>query len=388
MRNKAVQKVTLVSSALLMGITVCVSVWFFLREHKAMEIRGQNRPTLPNNEIASDRRAGSNLDEVPLSLEESVGQRVKSYLMSSFSEEQLATPFAQKMLEAMDSPEYFALLRSDFTERQLNDFLESQGVPVIRGHSDTFRKLFPTGEPADYEPKMRRKLADLFIAAESVDLTDPVAAERQRRKVFLEFIKTDRHSSMVWFLGQFGEDWDGAFQTGREGVKSNPAFIWLTDVQQNAASIVAASETVGVDTPETQASAPSWDLSSVMESSSASHNETEMPATFDTPEHSTMTDTEIEAAIEKSLRPQPPGIPTNQHSDTPGEIQNNLETSLKAQLSPERFERAMSTLERYGPEEGLRRLRETDPEVANQIERHRSRSRSEDSDKSEEEVPQ
>ena len=76
---------------------------------------------------------------------------------------------------------------------------------------------------------------------------------------------------------------------------------------------------------------------------------------------------------------------------TPGEIQGNLEASLKEQFSSERFERAMSTLDRYGPEEGLRRLRENDPEVAKQIEQHQNRSRSslprsigEDSDKSEE----
>ena len=107
-----------------------------------------------------------------------------------------------------------------------------------------------------------------------------------------------------------------------------------------------------------------------------------------------MTDAEIETAIEKSLRPQPPDVLTNQRSDTPDEIQNNLETTLRAQFSSERFERAMDTLEQYGPEEGLRRLKENDPEVAKQIEnsrragveQHRNRSRSEDSDKSEEEV--
>ena len=65
-----------------------------------------------------------------------------------------------------------------------------------------------------------------------------------------------------------------------------------------------------------------------------------------------------------------------------------FEASLKEQFSSERFERAMSTLDRYGPEEGLRRLRENDPEVAKRIEQHRNRSRSGDSDKSEEEASQ
>ena len=48
-----------------------------------------------------------------------------------------------------------------------------------------------------------------------------------------------------------------------------------------------------------------------------------------------------------------------------------LEASLKERFSSERFEGAMSTLERYGQEEGLRRLRENDPEVAKQIENSR-----------------
>ena len=46
----------------------------------------------------------------------------------------------------------------------------------------------------------------------------------------------------------------------------------------------------------------------------------------------------------------------------------SLETSLREQLSPERFNRAMSLLNRYGPEEGLQRLKETDPALASQIE--------------------
>ena len=46
----------------------------------------------------------------------------------------------------------------------------------------------------------------------------------------------------------------------------------------------------------------------------------------------------------------------------------DLETALRAQFSPDRFTRAMKTLNQYGPEEGLRRLNEADPEVAKQIE--------------------
>ena len=69
---------------------------------------------------------------------------------------------------------------------------------------------------------------------------------------------------------------------------------------------------------------------------------------------------EPEKAI-TDVSPEPPALPT----------EAELEAALREQFSSERFKRAMSTLERYGPEEGLRRLREDDPEVAQQIENSR-----------------
>ena len=168
-------------------------------------------------------------------------------------------------------------------------------------------------------------------------------------------------------MKRFGQDWDAALQIEQTNGEHNEALVWLTDVQTNAASLVASAETARGDTPDTQASAPSWDLSSVMESPSASDSETEMPTTVDTEQRATMTDTEIE----RSLTPQPPSTPTAQKTDTPGDIQTNLENVLKSQFSKERFDGAMDTLETHGNEEGLRRLRAHDPEVAKQIEQHR-----------------
>ena len=145
----------------------------------------------------------------------------------------------------------------------------------------------------------------------------------------------------------------------------------MTDVQQNAARIFANAETMGVNTPETQESAQSWDLSSVVGNPFIDSSETEEPTTLDTSQRATMTDAEIMAEIEKSFPAQPPAIPANKSPDTPSKVQSNLETTLKSQFSSERFERAMDTLERSGPEEGLQRLRETDPEVAKQVENSR-----------------
>ena len=394
MKTEFVRKVMVIGIAMLIGIALCVSVWFLLYEHKAVELQEQNRPTGFSNEIAADnlqrlqpsQKSAGNPNEDPLTKKERVTQQASSMFMSSLSEEQLATPLAKKMLEAMNSPEYFALLESNFTERQWNDFLESQGVPVIRGHRGLFQKIIPNTELADYEPVVRRKLAELFISAAPVDLTDPVAAANQRSSVFLELGKELTQTDMAtaaWIMERFGENWDSFNDIEDEGMERTPALEWMVSVQRNAASIVAAAETTSVDSPETQAAVPSWDMSSVIESSSAYRNETEMLTTPGISENAPMTNAEIEAAIEKSLTSQPREVLSDEHPDTPSGIPSNLETTLKAQFSSERFERAMDTLDQYGSEEGLRHLRENDPEVANQIERHRNRSRSEASDKSE-----
>ena len=75
-------------------------------------------------------------------------------------------------------------------------------------------------------------------------------------------------------------------------------------------------------------------------------------------EGATKSDAEIEADLEKQLTPE---LPTAE----------GVETQLNERFSPERLEKARQVLERYGPEEGIRRLREDDPEVAAQFERTR-----------------
>ncbi len=75
-------------------------------------------------------------------------------------------------------------------------------------------------------------------------------------------------------------------------------------------------------------------------------------------ERATKTDAEIEADLKKQLTPKPPTAA-------------GIETQRSERFSPERLEKARQVLERYGPEEGMRRLREDDPEIAAQVERGR-----------------
>ena len=392
MKTKMTRKVVLMCSAVLLGIAVCMSFWLFLREHKA-------RNFLASNELKTERvntwqpkkNTDENQGDEPLTLEERaerVTQMAKNNFMSTLSEEELARPDIQKRIDFYDSSELRELTKEvmesgSYSRRDFWNIRESQGIPVDWGvYTQLFRKVFPTGEPEDYEPEMRLELAKLFLAAEPVDQAAPGAVLRQRLEVYSKFIK-EGDKTFPWLAGRFGIEFDAAIMGNTE---NNPAFEWVKDVQQNATNIVAGAEATGASVTDANTSASSWDLSSAMESPPASHSETEVPTTPDTSGSVLRTDAEIEAAIKKSLTPQPPDILTNQQLDTPSEIQSNLENNLKAQFSSERFEQAMDTLNRYGPEEGLRRLKENDPEVAKQIERHRNRSRSEDSDKSEGEV--
>ena len=73
-------------------------------------------------------------------------------------------------------------------------------------------------------------------------------------------------------------------------------------------------------------------------------------------EFANMTDAEWTAHIENHFMSQ---IPTA----------GKLESKISEQFNPERFSKAMETLNRYGPEEGIRRLKDTDPAVAAQVER-------------------
>lgn len=73
-------------------------------------------------------------------------------------------------------------------------------------------------------------------------------------------------------------------------------------------------------------------------------------------ENLTKSDAEIAAELEKQFMPN---LPT----------EADFEKTLRERFSPQRFNSALSTLYQYGPEEGLRRLKETDPEIAGHIEK-------------------
>lgn len=76
--------------------------------------------------------------------------------------------------------------------------------------------------------------------------------------------------------------------------------------------------------------------------------------------------------VQEAREPAVPGEVADLEKTLP--TTKNLETAFQEQFNSERLEEALSILERHGTEEGLRRLKSNDPEIAEEIEK-RLRSR-------------
>ena len=91
-----------------------------------------------------------------------------------------------------------------------------------------------------------------------------------------------------------------------------------------------------------------------------------------------MSDAEIEDELRKffaptdadiEAKPQDMFMPQQQHSMSDKiKFESNLQSNLNKYFSQMRTKRAIATINQHGPIEGLQRLKEVDPEVAEQLE--------------------
>ena len=86
------------------------------------------------------------------------------------------------------------------------------------------------------------------------------------------------------------------------------------------------------------------------------------------------TDTASEAPVSASFLPEIVESTPSRRSEIGGDVSNKMPTlptseGIGVQLSPERFDKARQLIDEYGIEEGLRRLRASDPEAARRFER-------------------
>lgn len=131
---------------------------------------------------------------------------------------------------------------------------------------------------------------------------------------------------------------------------------WWREVIATYELVDAPSTIAAPDSPSDETNpGSSW---AETEQGTSNYTQSELTEDPDTEKYTIGTPIDEPKKIVTKVAPEPPTLPT----------QEKLETTLSERFSKERFERAMETLERYGSEEGLRRLRTDDPEIAKQIE--------------------
>ncbi|MXZ00300.1 hypothetical protein F4Y93_06495 [Candidatus Poribacteria bacterium] len=269
-----------------------------------------------------------------------------------FAEEQLTDPEVQRVLKIIESPEGQAFFNSK--TNGLADtlaFFESQGVKVNRNmFTERYRSVFPTEEPEEFEEEMRERLVEMMRTAE-IEMGNREDLDRFT-DLITEFLEDERN--YAWVSGRFQGSND-AFGKWVVQVLRNPV---APPVEQKPETVVSESEFPfemppnAQDTTEIQApTVPSTDTVELSPEAPASDGE--LPTT--------------ETELLELLTENPPEMEgENLTLQLPTEAQ--IEAALREQFNPERYQKAMSTLNRYGPEEGLRRLKSADPEIAKQIE--------------------
>ena len=338
------------------ALVLCAIGWFLLQP-KEMEPVVIYKVVTPEPRISEQTSEPKEAPEQKRDVNDI--QWARDALIKSLEERKLEdTPDRIAYKKALESPafaEYQKQQNANFPSTDLTlwwDFLESQGVSSGRmAQEEMFREHFPTGEYVAYDPMMRKRLAEIFLEMAPPDSMSEEDIQYHTIAGMMEFRKDE--AQRVWMRGRFN------------GYKGD--LEWANNIRQNAASIVAEAdlepavpESIFTETELTDAfSSPTEIAEENLDSEQQNSLSREGAPSLEGFEQIPQTVEEFEEQLTEQLRPEGPELPTTAA----------FETALRERFSPQRFNRAMQTLNQYGPQEGLRRLKASDPEVAAQIER-------------------
>ena len=316
----------------------------------------QLEPVVTYRPITPELRTAETLQSAEERYEATLKERATrdiEYMLESGTDD---SDMQQALKTAMQSPEYLEYKRKQdaifpgFNLVLWWDFLESQGIKSSARElqEKNFREYFPTGDYADYEPIMRKKLAALFLELDIfVDGMDKQTGREYTLAVLNEFRSDWSHK--IWMRGYFnGYDGDVA---------------WADNIRQNAASIATELTPADIDTPPL--------LTESASTPNTTHILEEVSDTASLPDTHTeaLPSLKNSAQVPQTIQRTEPELMKQHIRDIPGfltEIQ--FQDTLRHHFSPERLNRALATLNQYGSKEGLHRLKESDPEVATRLE--------------------
>lgn len=264
-------------------------------------------------------------------------------------------PYWKALYEAVNTPEYIEYQKKQNARVGTDldlwwSFLESKGLSSGRmAQEERFREHFPTGEYADYEPDMRKRLAELFLETGfPTTATNDEANIRQTISVLSLF--REKEANSVWMRGYF-KGYVGDLE-------------WAQEVKANAASIVTNADNVDIVPALTEPDTVAEPTPTKLAEENLDDEPEPSPFSEETPTledlgQAPQTVAEIEIELRKTLFPDVSELP----------METSIEKVLREQFSPQRLNAALQTLGQYGPKDGLRRLKGSDPEIAKQFER-------------------
>ena len=194
---------------------------------------------------------------------------------------------------------------------------------------------------AKIDAKIAAGELDLSLSAVERENVDKTLAMKQRKQMLLSFARpasSDKSPVKVSFLSDTAEDAMPGWMRKMQGTLPSGSGEAATDGAYSAANTVSER--------------------GIYEDASSA------PAHSDVPR----SPSDLPDMLEST--PSPPSVADIEKQFTP----EGIEAELTEGLSPDRFDKAQQLIEQFGTEEGLRRLRETDPEAAQQFQRELLRS--------------
>ena len=292
----------------------------------------------------------------------SLGQSMTDMMNRILTPEQRENPIFQKVMKVVESDSFQKQMQegNPQTPQEFADLLAAHGltefaeVDFDKIMADAYAMAIqdyqaanPGKDPKDEDEAMAKRIGEMLKTADPASSIMKMVQDREISLWIAARFQGDQGALSEWLMPLL----KGSISTGSANSPSTPTDFEFPDAFLSDMPSDEPVEQVPFVEPEPSLSDPI--PTSVWEES----------AIPDTENSSPVTPTAEPEKILTEVSPEPPAFPTEEE----------LETALRERFSPERFERAMSTLERYGPEEGLRRLRGEDPEIARQLEQRRDR---------------
>ncbi len=233
MKPKRMSALGILAVVITLGVGVCM----ILQPEQMEPIKRDIATPLKENDATVTKSSTTEATETTarareLTPEERALKGKETFLaMMEFSGVDMENDYWRLLREAVNSSEYIEYQKKQDERIGIDldlwwSFLESKGLSSGRMvQEERFREHFPTGDYADYEPAMRKCLAELFLEAGLSDTaTDDDRSTKQTRKVLAQF-RGENEAHRVWMRGHFN---------GYVG-----DLEWAQEIRENAANIVA-----------------------------------------------------------------------------------------------------------------------------------------------------